>query len=198
LELINIGKGDILTPFVDDIIKKYTDNHQSLKRIGSEYGVKYRHIRKVLVDNGVKIKKSGGTRQSIDTLYKNMKNHLHWNIELDFLKQFQDFNKLKAVNRLLNRDRVSVNFDDKKYKDFVCKFYYDAQFNNVYRLYLDNNKSSWAMPSLDHIVPLSRGGTWELDNLQVLSWAENRAKYNYLQSEWDYIKTTFITKKEGD
>ena len=39
------------------------------------------------------------------------------------------------------------------------------------------------MPSLDHIIPISRGGSWELDNLQIISWFENRAKCDMTQQE---------------
>ena len=53
--------------------------------------------------------------------------------------------------------------------------------------------ANYAKPSLDHIIPLSKGGTWEFDNLQILSWVENRAKYNFMPQEWEYIKKTFLS-----
>lgn len=127
-----------------------------------------------------------------ETLYKNMLNHLQWDIDLDFLIQFDDIDKLKILNKMLTRDRVSSHFDSEKYKQFILKFYYDQLFNDVYNDYIAENKSRYAAPSLDHIVPLSKGGTWELDNLQVLNWVVNRAKCDFLHDEWEYIKNKYF------
>ena len=71
--------------------------------------------------------------------------------------------------------------------------YNDKQFNEVYDTYIKENMVNYAKPSLDHIIPLSKGGTWEFDNLQILSWVENRAKYNFMPQEWEYIKKTFLS-----
>lgn len=43
-------------------------------------------------------------------------------------------------------------------------------------------------PSLDHITPKAKGGTSSLDNLQFLSWFENRCKNDMTQNEWDNLK----------
>jgi len=43
-------------------------------------------------------------------------------------------------------------------------------------------------PSLDHIVPKSKGGSLFVDNLQFISWLENRAKMNIDQDAWNLIK----------
>ena len=49
------------------------------------------------------------------------------------------------------------------------------------------------MPSLDHIQPKSRNGGWELDNLQILTWFENRAKAEMTSAEWiEFRKTNNI------
>ena len=133
---------------------------------------------------------------SKETLYKNMKTHLQWDVELDFLKQFENIEKLKYINSMLTRSRVSCNFNTVKYKEFVLKFYYDEQFLKTYEDYLLEDKASYAKPSLDHKIPLSRGGTWEISNLQVISWVENRAKYTYLPDEWEYLKQKYFKKGE--
>ena len=97
------------------------------------------------------------------------------------------------LNSILTRDRVAEHFDTDKYKIFIDKFYNDKQFNEVYDTYIKENMANYAKPSLDHIIPLSKGGTWEFDNLQILSWVENRAKYNFMPQEWEYIKKTFLS-----
>lgn len=50
------------------------------------------------------------------------------------------------------------------------------------------NVQLYKRPSLDHIVPKAKGGTNDLENLQFLSWFENRCKNDMTQLEWDEIK----------
>ena len=49
-------------------------------------------------------------------------------------------------------------------------------------------KDKWTKPSLDHVKAKCNGGTLLLDNLQFVSWLENRAKVDIDQDEWDSIK----------
>jgi 5-methylcytosine-specific restriction endonuclease McrA len=74
------------------------------------------------------------------------------------------------------------------YKSYIERFYADDQFNRVYKRYLKNTKDKYLVPSIDHIVPKTKGGTDDVNNLQVLSWFENRAKNNMTQAEWDRVK----------
>jgi len=46
----------------------------------------------------------------------------------------------------------------------------------------------WIKPSLDHVKAKCNGGTLLLNNLQFVSWLENRAKVDIDQDEWDSIK----------
>ena len=43
-------------------------------------------------------------------------------------------------------------------------------------------------PSLDHIVAKANGGKLDIDNLQFISWLENRAKVDIPLVEWNKIK----------
>lgn len=45
-----------------------------------------------------------------------------------------------------------------------------------------------AKPSIDHIIPLSRGGTSKIDNLQILTVFENLAKRDMTMLEWNNFK----------
>lgn len=55
-------------------------------------------------------------------------------------------------------------------------------YNNVlrYESYGKNSKMGW---DIDHIVPLSRGGSNNIRNLQALQIAENRRKGNTLKKK---------------
>jgi 5-methylcytosine-specific restriction endonuclease McrA len=39
--------------------------------------------------------------------------------------------------------------------------------------------------SIDHIIPISRGGKHSLANIQLICWHCNRAKNSFLPDEWD-------------
>ena len=52
----------------------------------------------------------------------------------------------------------------------------------------------WEKPSIEHIIPKSKGGTNELANLQFLTVFENLCKRDLSMDEWvDFKKTNNIT-----
>lgn len=201
-----------------EVIRLYTEENMTLRMVGNELNIDHHRVARILNKHNIEVTNVGrkrkpfseehrqkisesskgrpshwkGKKMPKDALYKNMMNHLQWDAELEFLQQFDDIEKLKIINGFLTRDRVSIHFDSKKYKEFVLKFYNDPQFEKVYSDYLLENKAPYSKPSLDHIIPLSKGGTWDLNNLQILSWVENRAKYNFMPDEWEYIKNKYF------
>jgi hypothetical protein len=134
---------------------------------------------------------SKGKKMPKISLYKNMLAHIRFNISLDWLMQFQDIEQLKTLNKCITNRSGRFNCSDEWYKSYIEKFYYDYQFNNVYtRWYvLGNKQNPYLRPSIDHIVPKAKGGTNDIDNLQFLSWFENRCKNDMTQQEWDNLKS---------
>ena len=194
----------------EEIKSLYTQEKYTLRKIAKIIGKDHHFVKRRLQEMGVEITRNDrkrepfteehrakisekskgrtchwkGKKMPIDTNYKNMLNHLRWNIDLAFLMRFDNIEKLKCLNQMLSRKRVSENFDTEKYKLFIEKFYYDINFNKQFECYL-SSKNKWDMPSLDHIIPLSKGGTWDLDNLQIISWFENRAKCDMNNEEFE-------------
>ncbi len=88
-----------------------------------------------------------------------------------------------------------------EYKLFYEHWWHDKQFNLIYDNWKKQSRSintfyDWWKPSLDHIIPKSRGGSNKLDNLQFLTVFENLAKRDMTQIEWDNFKVS--TKTSSD
>lgn len=133
-------------------------------------------------------KNSLGIKRTKMNNYKNMKNHLLFDVDLDWLCLFDDINKLKFLNKIVSNIRKhnkNEYWETDFYKKFIEKFYYDDKFNKIYNIWLDT-KDSWKKPSIDHINCDNRSN--DLNNFQFLTWFENRCKNNILQSKWIKMK----------
>lgn len=84
------------------------------------------------------------------------------------------------------------------YKTTVSYFYNDEQFNNIYNNWKSQEQTGtyydFYKPSLDHIIPRSKGGNNKLENLQFLTVFENLAKRDFTQEEWENFKKDTNTK----
>lgn len=114
-----------------------------------------------------------------------------------FLNKYDNFEKFLFIHRALIRtsgndgEYYKTNFQE--YELIVDYFYTDKQFNAIYDFWLntDNNDSTfydWAKPSLDHIIPSSKGGKNTLNNFQFLTTFENLAKRDMTMEEWNHFK----------
>ncbi len=130
---------------------------------------------------------SKGKKMSRDHNLKNMKSHLKYDVSLEWLNSFKDIEKLKYLNRSISRERDYRGFTTETYKQFIEKFYVDKKFNKLFNEW-QKTKDKWIKPSLDHIEAKCRGGTLLINNLQFISWLENRAKIDISQVEWEKMK----------
>ncbi len=115
----------------------------------------------------------------------------------DFLNEFkEDFEKylfLHKALRITHRDLFYYNNHIEEYKTIIRYFWQDEQFNKVYQFW-NNNKNKnktfydWAKPSLDHIIPVSKGGEEKLENYQFLTVYENFSKRDMTMEEWNDFK----------
>jgi len=160
------------------IAQKYETDHHKVKRRLVLYGV-------VIRERPIK-KETRKYKTLLEAHYANMKYHLRFNVSMSWLMQF-DFDKLKILNEaIINRDN-RYSMDTSWYIKYIEYFHDDPQFIIIYTKY-KNNPCKYMKPSLDHIVPKSKGGTNDLSNLQFLSWFENRCKNDLTQDEWNNIK----------
>jgi len=172
-------KNRIRMPFTEDHKSKISESRKKLKECGYvpyNKGLKT-HDRKC--KNGVDGK---------ELLYRNMKGHLRFDVPLQWLMKFDDFSKLKELNVAITprSDRYKLSTND--YIAYIEKFYFDPQFNKIYQGWIESGKLRYMRPSIDHIKPKANGGDNSLNNLQFLTWFENRCKNDMSQDEWDNLK----------
>ena len=118
-----------------------------------------------------------------------MLTHLRFSVDLMWLMKFSDFEKLKFLNAsLTNRDK---RWDESSewYIAYIERFYFDNQFNLLYDRWNKSGCKPYMKPSIDHITPKAKGGTNALDNLQFLTWFENRCKNDMSQEDWNILKS---------
>lgn len=159
----------------------------NLRVFTKEHRQKISDSKKALYANGEITTWSKGKKMSRDHILKNMKAHLKYDVSLEWLDSFTDIEKLKFLNASIKRKRDYEGFTTEIYKQFIEKFYGDEKFNNLYERWFET-KDKWIKPSLDHIQAKANGGTLLLNNLQFVSWLENRAKVDIEQNDWDRIK----------
>lgn len=53
----------------------------------------------------------------------------------------------------------------------------------------EGSKDPYKKPSIDHIIPKAKGRTNAIENLQFLTWFENRCKNDMSQENWNNLKS---------
>lgn len=110
----------------------------------------------------------------------------------EYLLKFDDFDKFLFIHRSITRTIGLINIDLSNYKEYIEYFYYQNQFNKLYSFWKRQERLNvfydWAKPSIDHIIPKSKGGTNELNNLQFLTTFENLSKRDMTMEEWNSFK----------
>lgn len=125
------------------------------------------------------------------TTHRRMVKNLRFDVSLEWIVQFKDTEKLKLLHKMIenkgpsNKSPITTTYE---YINFIERFYNDKQFNSIYCKWIKSGKKHYKRPSIDHIIPKSRGGGNSLSNLQIIPWFENKAKGTMTQVEWLKIK----------
>lgn len=165
-----------------------------MRQIALEFKTNHKLISRILKGKNIKTRKPKNLRSkkkfdcNNERLYNNMATHLRFDVDYKWLIQFEDFNKLKLLNDAITDRSGRWEVDTEWYKKYLIKFYNDSQFNSIYKEWCLSGYEKYKKPSVDHIVPKSKGGINDLDNLQFLSWFENRCKNDMTQEEWNNLK----------
>ena len=193
------------------ILSAYIPYVTTLRGVARTCGTDHHRVRRVLEQNGIAVVRgkigpfsddrrakigeaskgrtswAKGKKMPKISLYKNMAAHLRFDVSVEWLLLFEDIEKLKFLNRCVRRgDRFVLTSEE--YKAYIVRFYHDDQFNSAYGGWLKSGKDKWKRPTIDHINPRANGGCNMLNNLQFLTWFENRAKCDMTQKEWDVVK----------
>ena len=195
-----------------NVLSTYIAGETSLREVADACGTDHHRVKRILNENGVEIVKARRKpftkehRQSIsrstkgriswikgkqatpEMVYKNMAAHLRFDISWQWLSKFDDIEKLKTLNKCISKRTSRFDVTTDWYRKYILKFWDCSQFNKVYDRWIESGKDSLKKPSLDHIHPISKNGDNDLDNLQFLSWFENKCKNNMSQEEWDRVK----------
>lgn len=179
---------------VDMIVELYKKGN-SMRSIAKKMDTNHKVISRVLKENDVQTRKPKNLRGvkkfncDIERNYNNMATHLRFDVSVEWLMQFTDFNKLKILNDVITNRSGRWEVSSAWYKSYIESFYDDDQFNRIYERWINSGKEKYKKPSLDHIIPKAKGGTNDIENLQFLSWFENRCKNDMSQSDWNELKS---------
>jgi hypothetical protein len=169
-------------------------NGNSMRKIALTFNTNHKLISRILKGENIKTRQPlnlrGKRKFNCDNelRYNNMATHLRFDVDIVFLMQFQDFQKLKLLNDVITGRSGRFDVNTEWYKEYLLKFYYDSDFNIIYNKWIKSNFEKYRKPSLDHINPKSKKGNNDLSNLQFLTWFENRSKNDMSQLEWDELK----------
>lgn len=203
------------------IIELYVKDCYTLRMIADKFNTDHHRIKRILIKHGIEITQKNRIRKPFtdehrrkisesskgrscywqgrtmpeETVRKNMITHMAHDITLEDIKKYTDFEKLKFLTGGVSRNLKHFKTKS-EYLAYIDRFYYDKRFNKIYSVWLENNKNKWYMPTLDHKMSKANGGNWELDNLQFLTWFENRAKAEMSQEEWNDFKIKTNTKSD--
>ena len=191
-ELKNKKVGKLLVKEIVPIADRPSQNHGNYWYCDCDCGAKNIKVpASYLTGNGNYTQTSCGCDRKIKAFLSSTRS----DIDEKYVNTFDNFEKLLCVHSLISRTSglPIKQYSLEEYKALTEHLYYSKQFNAVYDFWQNHKKENntfydWAKPSLDHIIPKSKGGTNTPDNLQVLTTFENLNKRDLTMEEWNEFK----------
>ena len=194
----NIPDKSVDLVLTDPYVVELYSSGMTMRQIAKLFNTNHKLISRILKKGGIVTRPSNNTRYarkfkcSVERNYNNMLKHLRFDVDIKWLMRFDNFDKMKFLNRALtNRDKRWEETSE-WYISYIEKFYFDKQFNLLYDRWISSGCKPYMKPSIDHVTPKSKGGTNALDNLQFLTWFENRCKNDMSQEDWDKMKSNIL------
>ena len=202
-----------------EVCHLYQIERWTLRRIADKFKTDHHRIKRILTAGGVAItngkrlsipftdehkKKIGdksrgrkawnkGLRADEPAIRRLIKARMRTLIDLDF---YPDLSRLQFLIRITSKHFKHLAHCDEVRKAFLDKFYFDERFNRLYDKWQESGENKWYYPSIDHMSSKFNGENWSLDNLQFLTWFENRAKAEMNQDEWEKFKLETNTNSD--
>lgn len=194
------------------IVSEYKPGITSLRDVASRCDVDHHQVKRALIASGVPILRakrkpfsmqhrlaiskacmgrkcwSLGKSMSQDARIKNMISHIRFQVTYEWASRF-NFDVLKTLNRMITPRSKRWAISTNEYIKIIEKFSSDDKFLRIYEAWIKSGKQYYRMPSFDHIHPISKGGGCSIENIQVMTWFENRCKNHMSQEEWSEIKS---------
>jgi len=177
-----------------ELICEMYQNGKSMRSIALIFGTNHKRISRILKGKKIQTRKSLNLRGKkkfqcdSDRLYNNMATHIRFDVSMEWLMCYKDFEKLKILNDVITNRSGRWDVSTEWYKAYIEKFYDNPNFNNIYKRWIKSGYEKYMKPSIDHINPKANNGTNDLSNLQFLTWFENRCKNDMSQKEWEDVK----------
>lgn len=176
-----------------EIVDLFVNQQWSRNKIAKKFDTSHMVIRRVLMQNGI-IEDNyfqHTNTYKIESMVKNLRKE--YEVDFAFFESLGDIDDLDIGKIMLLNDRskriIKRVGELINYKQYIRKFYFDPQFNAIYDAWEQSGRNRWLAPSIDHKIPLANGGSnVDLNNLQFITWFENRAKYDMTEEEWTNFK----------
>lgn len=191
-EVLKARKKEFSEKEKEEILKTFKEE-KSLTKTAKKLKHTTENIKKVLLENKISLKKEKKIKQKKDPKLKRagyIAYRIGYEVTPEFYLQFEDLDKVVFLNNVVARkDRFPGGKEATDwYIAYINKFYYDEKFNKIYKKWKETN-DRLLMPSIDHILPTSKGGTNDINNLRFATFFENRAKNDIDPKKWEYVKS---------